>query len=245
MWPPNPPPVIMSNVLEVEGLGVRFGRKQVLANVTVAVPAGDTLAVIGPNGSGKTVFFQALIGVVPSEGRIRWAEGTRIGYVPQKLDLERDLPVSGLDFLTAKAVVSKTPREEVRRALELVKLAPEMGAQPIGTLSGGQFQRLLLAFALMGRPTVLLFDEPTAGVDEPGEEDLYSTIRRLQEEEHLTVLLISHELSVVYRYATTVLCLFRGQRSFVGPPLEILTTQRLQEVYGAPVRYHEHGNHLA
>jgi zinc transport system ATP-binding protein len=235
----------MSNALEVEGLGVRFGRKQVLANVTVAVPAGDTLAVIGPNGSGKTVFFQALIGVVPSEGRIRWAEGTRIGYVPQKLDLERDLPVSGLDFLTAKAVVSKTPREEVRRALELVKLAPEMGAQPIGTLSGGQFQRLLLAFALMGRPTVLLFDEPTAGVDEPGEEDLYSTIRRLQEEEHLTVLLISHELSVVYRYATTVLCLFRGQRSFVGPPLEILTTQRLQEVYGAPVRYHEHGNHLA
>lgn len=236
---------VASPVLEVRGLTVAFGSTRVIDDLSVSVLDGESLAIIGPTGSGKTVLFRALIGALPYTGEIRWAPGARIGYVPQKLDLERDLPVSGLDFLTAKAVVSKTPREEVRRALELVKLAPEMGAQPIGTLSGGQFQRLLLAFALMGRPTVLLFDEPTAGVDEPGEEDLYSTIRRLQEEEHLTVLLISHELSIVYRYATTVLCLFRGQRSFVGPPLEILTTQRLQEVYGAPVRYHEHGNHLA
>jgi zinc transport system ATP-binding protein len=123
-------------------------------------------------------------------------------------------------------------------------IAPTLVRQPIGTLSGGQFQRLLLAFALMGRPTVLLCDEPTAGVDEPGEERLYAMLYRLQVEERLTVLLISHELSLIYRYATMVLCLSLGQRPCAGPPLEVLTPERLQEVYGAPMRYHRHDGPL-
>ena len=105
--------------------------------------------------------------------------------------------------------------------------------EPIGTLSGGQFQRLLLAFALLGDPHVLLFDEPTAGVDEPGDERIYETIRRLKLEGGLTLLLISHELSLVYRYATNVLCLGRG-RAWFGPPIEILTPERLEALYGGP-----------
>jgi zinc transport system ATP-binding protein len=233
----------MPNVLEVSSLSVRFGSKTVLDDLSFAVPAGGTLAVIGPNGSGKTVLFKALIGAVPSEGTVRWAPGTRIGYVPQKLDLERDLPVSGRDFLRAKASVARATAADLARAMEIVRLAPETVAQPIGTLSGGQFQRLLLAFALMGRPSVLLFDEPTAGVDAPGEEGLYDTLERLQRTEGMTLLFISHELSLVYHRADTVLCLSPFRGACLGPPLEILTPERLQEAYGVPLKFHVADGH--
>ncbi len=229
----------MENALEVEGLTVSFGRTDVLRDLTFAVPAGSALAVIGPNGAGKTILFRALIGSVPHRGTIRWAPGTRIGYVPQKLDIERDLPLTGRDFLGAKAAVSGASAAEADRALGLVNLPGSTADAPIGTYSGGQFQRLLLAAALVGRPTVLLFDEPTSGVDEPGEERLYEMIRRVQANEGLTLLLISHELSVVYRYATNVLCLSR-ESPCMGPPEEILTPERIAQVYGAPLKYHRH-----
>jgi zinc transport system ATP-binding protein len=231
---------VSPNALEVEGLSVRFGNTTVLHDLSFSVPAGGSLAIIGPNGSGKTVLLKALIGAVPCQGTIRWAHGTRLGYVPQKLDIERDLPVTGYDFLRAKTALSGAPPDELPRLLGLVGLRPESAAQPIGTLSGGQFQRLLLAFALMGRPTVLLFDEPTAGVDEPGEEGLYAMVHRLQEQDRLSLLLVSHELSLVYRYAASVLCLSRSGPACVGAPLEILTPERLQEVYGSPLGFHVH-----
>lgn len=229
----------MANALEVEGLSVSFGRTVVLRDLSFIVPEGSSLAIIGPNGSGKTVLFKALIGAVPYGGAIRWAAGTRIGYVPQQLDIERDLPLTGSDFLRAEAHVMRVLKEEVRRVLDLVGLGADLAAKPIGTLSGGQFQRLLLAFALMGSPNVLLFDEPTAGVDQPGEEAVYAMLRRVQEATGLSVLLISHELSLVYRYATHVLCLGRGTMWY-GPPVEILTPERLQEAYGTPMRFHLH-----
>jgi zinc transport system ATP-binding protein len=230
----------MPNALELDRLGIWLGGNQILADLSLEVPVGATLAIIGPNGSGKTILFKALIGALPHSGEIRWAPGTRIGYVPQKLDLERDLPITGMDFLRARARVGGADDSQVRRAMDLVNLGPKLAGQPIGTLSGGQFQRLLLAFALMGRPTVLLCDEPTAGVDEPGEERLYATLHRLQREEHFTLLLISHELSLIYRYATAVLCLSLGKGVCLGPPLEVLTPERLQEVYGVPMLYHRH-----
>jgi zinc transport system ATP-binding protein len=229
----------MEHALEVEKLSVRLGGTEVLRELSFSVRSGSALAVIGPNGAGKTVLFRALIGALPHGGVVRWAPGTRIGYVPQKLDIERDLPVTGRDFLRAKAHVSGAPGADLARALELVNLPPSAADLSIGAFSGGQFQRLLLASALMGKPTVLLFDEPTAGVDEPGEERLYEMIHRLQETERLTLLLISHELSVVYRYATNVLCLSREEPCF-GPPEEILTPERIEQVYGTPLKYHHH-----
>jgi zinc transport system ATP-binding protein len=229
----------VTNALEVEGLSVHLDGKEILRDLSFTVEEGSALAVIGPNGAGKTVLFRALIGSLPHRGTIRWAAGSRIGYVPQKLDIERDLPVTGRDFLRAKADVSGASADDAGRVLELVNLPRGVADQSMSTLSGGQFQRLLLAFALMGRPTVLLFDEPTAGVDEPGEERLYEMIHRVQETERLTLLLISHELSVVYRYATNVLCLSREPPCF-GPPEEILTPERIEQVYGAPLKYHHH-----
>ena len=227
------------NALEVSHLAISFGGLPVIDDLSFTVAAEESLAIIGPTGSGKTVLFRALLGAVPYRGEIRWAAGARIGYVPQKLDIERDLPITGYDFLLAKARVGRAPRDEIRRVLDLVNLTEDSMRKPIGTLSGGQFQRLLLAFALLGEPTVLLFDEPTAGIDEPGEERLYERINRLKAERHLTLLLISHELSLVYRYATRVLCLGRG-RSYIGPPAEVLTPQNLEALYGSPMKYHVH-----
>lgn len=229
----------MPSVLEVSGLTIAFGDLRVIDDLSFTVQDGESLAIIGPSGSGKTVLFRALIGAVPHRGTIRWAPDARIGYVPQKLDIERDLPLTGTDLLRAKAHVGRVALDDIARALQLVNLGTDIVGAPIGTLSGGQFQRLLLACAFLGRPSVLLFDEPTAGVDAPGEEMLYETIHRVQQQQRLTLLLISHDLSLVYRHATTVLCLGRG-RAWLGPPSEVLTPGRLEELYGGPMTYHFH-----
>jgi zinc transport system ATP-binding protein len=225
--------------LEVENLSVHFGAFEVFRGLSFTVPRGSSMAVIGPNGSGKTVLCKALIGSVQSKGQIRWAPNTRLGYVPQKLDIERDLPVSGHDLLQAKAAVSRSTREAIETALAQVEFDSMALSVPIGAMSGGQFQRLLLAFALIGEPNVLLLDEPAAGIDEPGQEKLNTMIQRLQEEKGVTVLLISHDLSVVYKYATTVLCLSKTHTWF-GAPQEVLNPEMLQQLYGAPTHFHIH-----
>ncbi len=226
-------------VLEVRDLAIRFGRTEIFKGLSFSVCRGAALAIIGPNGSGKTVLLRALIGALPYEGRLRWAPGVRIGYVPQKLDIARDAPITGFDFLRARAALSTVPGPGMDETLAAVGLSADAARRPIGALSGGQFQRLLVAFALAGAPNVLLLDEPTAGVDEPGQERLNELIHRVQADRGLTVLLISHDLSVVYRYATEVLCLGR-ERHWYGPPKDVLTPERLHEIYGAPMAFHIH-----
>jgi zinc transport system ATP-binding protein len=168
------------NVLEVNDLAIRFGRTTVFRRLSFTVPSGAALAIVGPNGSGKTVLLRALIGAIPFEGTVHWASGVRLGYVPQKLDIARDAPITGFDFLRARAALLRTSNATAFQMLTTVGLPLTAGAQPIGALSGGQFQRLLVAFALVGGPNVLLLDEPTAGVDEPGQERLNELIHRLQ-----------------------------------------------------------------
>ena len=224
--------------LEVEHLSVRLGDAEVIRDLSFTVPQGTSLAVIGPNGSGKTVLFRALIGAVPHTGTVRWAAGTRIGYVPQRLDLERNLPVTGDDLLRARARLSAATHGDIDRGLTRVGLVPDILRKPIGALSGGQFQRLLMALALLGDPTVLLLDEPTAGIDEPGQERVTETVRRLQDD-GVTVLMISHELNVVYRFADKVLCLTRAN-AYCGAPRQVLTPELLEQIYGEPVAFHVH-----
>ena len=229
----------MDHVLEVDHLSIRFGKTEVLSDLSFNVAKGSSLAVIGPNGAGKTVLFQALIGSLPFEGTIRWAPNVGIGYVPQKLDLERDVPITGMDFLQARSRRAQGSDPEISRVLDLVGVSREASESVIGTLSGGQFQRLLVAFALLGNPSVLLLDEPTAGIDEPGQKRLNELLCGLQEARSLSVLFISHELSMVSQYATNVLCLGH-QRMCWGPPRKILTPDVLREIYGMPVDQHVH-----
>jgi zinc transport system ATP-binding protein len=232
---------LASSVLDVAHLTVRFGDLVAVHDVTFSVPAGASVAVIGPNGSGKTALFRALIGAIPYDGTIRWAPAARVGYVPQKLDLQRDVPVTGVDFLRARTALLRQTDTDRDEALALTGLSLDVCRRPIGTLSGGQFQRLLISFALIGRPNILLLDEPTSGVDESGQDHLNALVRRLQQERNLTVLLISHDLSVVYRYATMVVCL-GGKHVMVGPPSAVLTEGAIRDAYGTEVAFHAHGH---
>ena len=229
-------------VLEVEGLGVSFGAHEVFRDLSFAVARGTSLAVIGPNGSGKSVLFRALIGAQKYEGTVRWAPDVRIGYVPQKLDIERDLPLTGRDFLRAKATVAKAGKGAIARALERVGIQQDVIDRPIGAMSGGQFQRLLVAFALVGDPNVLMLDEPAAGVDAPGQELLAEMLHGLRESQSVTIMVISHDLSVVFRHASNVICLAHGLRC-IGAPREVLTPSTLNELYGTEVGFHVH-DHL-
>ena len=229
----------MDPILKVDKLAVRFETTRVLNDLSFSVNRGELLAIIGPNGAGKTVLLRTLVGSIPFSGTVEWAPGTRIGYVPQKLDLDRDIPITGFDFLQARVALAKNRALSIPSVLTQVGLASEVARRPIGYLSGGQFQRVLIAFALVSDPNVLLLDEPTAGVDEPGEERINELVHRLQQSQGLTVLFISHELSIVDRYATNVLCIGHGRPRF-GPPRTLLTPESLRDLYGAEVKIHVH-----
>lgn len=226
-------------MLSVENLSVQLDGIEILRHLSFAVARGSSVAIVGPNGSGKTVLLRALIGAIPHEGTVRWAEGTRIGYVPQKLDLERDAPITAGDLLQSRARVARVPSTAIEPSLARAGLSARVLPLLIGALSGGQFQRLLMASALLGDPTLLLLDELTAGVDLPGQERLNTTLDRLRVERGVTVLLISHDLSVVYRYATHVLCLTREHTCF-GVAREALTAELLAEAYGEPIAFFRH-----
>ncbi len=228
----------MGTILSVTNLTVTFGQRSVIKNLSFELHAGEALAVLGPNGAGKTVLLRALLRLLPYEGHIQWAEGTRIGYVPQKIAADRQLPLLISDLLEAKAHFLKLPNAEIGRVATAVGLAPELLNSSVGILSGGQFQKALIAFALLGRPNVLLVDEPTASLDELTEERIYELLHRLQED-GMTVVLVSHDLTVVYRNATTVLCLNKTGVCF-GAPKEVLTPEALEALYSAPPKYYQH-----
>ena len=231
-------------LLSVSGLDITFGSRQVIHDLNFEVHERDCMAIIGPNGAGKTVLLKALLHLIPCRGEIRWSHEARLGYVPQKIAADRQLPLSARDLLAAKSRFLRLPSTELEEIAVDLGLTNELLSSNIGTLSGGQFQKVLIAFALLGRPNVLLFDEPTASLDELTEERIYELLHSLQKDRGMTILLVSHDLSIVYRNANLVLCLSKG-KPCMGPPKEILTPAMLQELYAAPSQYyghvHEHG----
>jgi zinc transport system ATP-binding protein len=228
-------------ILSVVNLNVSFGTRAVIRNLSFALCAGDCLAVIGPNGAGKTVLLKALLRLIPYQGEIQWSPEARVGYVPQKVVADRQVPLKAQDLLLAKTRVLKLSSSEMLSVSSEVGLTPELLDTPIGSLSGGQFQKILIAFALLGRPNALLFDEPTASLDELAEERVYELLHSLQTQRRITLVLVSHELSLVYRYATTVLCL-SGANPCMGTPKEILTPAMLEELYGTVPKYYPHAH---
>lgn len=233
-------------ILEVKNLRVVYGREEILRDVSFYLNQGETLAVLGPNGSGKTTLFKAILGVIPYEGEVSIGKDIRIGYVPQKLDIERDLPITVEEFLfLKKGIVGKHPQHlthTIKEALDFVHLPASFAKKKFSDLSSGELQRVMISWALIDHPDLLLFDEPTASVDIVGQETIYDLLDSLREQEKFTLLLISHDLTVVYRYATKVICLNKTQVCF-GTPREVLTTEELRKLYGEPKFYtHTHNS---
>ena len=236
-------------ILKVENLAIGFDGTSILENVSFELDRGESLSVIGPNGAGKTAFLRALLGALPYQGKVTWAKDARIGYVPQKIDADRHLPVTFRNLLAAKMNVLgqnpksriQNPESEIKEIIQTVGLTEKILNTPVGHLSGGEFQRALIGFALLGKPNVLLLDEPTASIDVAGEEQVYELLHRLQDEFKFTVIVVSHDLSFVYRYATKVLCLNKAAICF-GTPEEALTPEALEQLYG-PHKYYHHFHH--
>lgn len=235
-------------ILKVENLGVSFGRDQILNDLDFVVNQGDVLAIVGPNGAGKSVLFKALLGLVPYSGNIEWVKNLKISYVPQKLAIDRELPLSVEEFLKFK---KKDINDIVDTLQSLGILATKdkhhseyhiqehILKQRLGWLSGGQLQRVLIGWALLDNPDVLLFDEPTAGIDIGGEETIYHLLKKLHKERGMTILLISHDLNVVYKYANNVMCLNKKMVCY-GSPASVLDPESLAKLYGGEAGFYKH-----
>jgi zinc transport system ATP-binding protein len=232
----------MSAILTVKNLKVDFGDQNVLHELSFTLDKGENLAVIGPNGSGKTVLLRALLGSIAHEGEITWARGMRIGYVPQKIEADRHLPINLKNLLLAKAHVLRMKKSEIKAVTEAAGVTEKVLKTPIGHLSGGQFQRALIAFALLGHPDVMILDEPTASIDQAGETEIYELTHELQDKYGITVILVTHDLHFVNHYATKVLCVNRTGLCY-GTPEEALTPEILHKLYGEQHKFYHHIHH--
>ena len=215
-------------VLKVSNLGVRLQNQVILENVSFKVRKGTSLAVLGPNGAGKTVLFKALLNLVPYTGKVEWEGKVKIGYVPQNIAVS-DIPISVKEFL------SFTKGSDVKSCLDAVKLDVEdVAEKKLGILSGGQLRRVLIAWALVDSPNVLLFDEPTAGVDMGSEEPIFVMLNELKKINQLTILLITHEVHIVNEYSDNLLALNRCV-TFFGASKEIMDPSIQRALYGEMV----------
>jgi len=249
--PATPPVVVTRN------LNVRLGGRRVLQDVCLEIPAGRMVALIGPNGAGKTTLLRTLLGLVAPESgtfellghpQVRKAL-PHIGYVPQRLALDAGLALNVREFLALRR--PKTRNWFWRRSrnldLDLPAIATDLAVpalldKPLCALSGGQLQRVLITFSLLDQPRLLFLDEPTEGVDAPGERTFYEIISDIHRRLGLTVILVSHDLSMVHRHASWVIAL-NGRVCCEGAPDDIIREEALREAYGLHVTSYHHHHH--
>ncbi|RYH09518.1 metal ABC transporter ATP-binding protein [Tropicimonas sp. IMCC6043] len=217
-----------SPLIEATGLVVRRGGNVALQEVDFTISRGEIVTIVGPNGSGKSTLLRTLIGAIrPSAGHIRRAPGLRIGYVPQSLHIEPGLPLSVARFL---ALPRPQPADRIAEALNRAGL-PDLHDRRMTELSGGQFQRVLLARALLERPDILMLDEPTQGLDQRGSADFYRQIEEVRSELGCAVVMVSHELHVVMSASDRVICL-NGHVCCSGAPDVVATAPEYRALFG-------------
>lgn len=238
---PDRPLVTLTN------LHVTLGSVAILRGLNAEISRGKITALIGLNGAGKTTLLRALLNEVPVTGTIQFHCGhdhrqrypTHIGYVPQRLQFDPNLPVTVSELLGL--ALRRRPiflglgaklRRQISTLLRDVQ-AEHLAASPVGSLSGGELQRVLLALAMYPPPELLLLDEPAAGIDFQHQGEFYRLIARLNEQTGVTVVLVSHDLSVVSQVAHHVLCLNDGRIQCAGAPAQVLTGEMVQRIFGA------------
>ncbi|MEZ5755749.1 MAG: metal ABC transporter ATP-binding protein [Paracoccaceae bacterium] len=218
----------MSGLIGAEHLSVRLGGQAILTDVSLSVQPGEIVTILGPNGSGKSTLLRSLLGIVPAAaGRVTRRAGLVIGYVPQRLAIDRTLPMTVRRFLSLPRRVAD---RDAATALERVGV-PEVAGRQMADLSGGQFQRVLLARALLARPQLLILDEPTQGLDQPGEAAFYRLIEDVRRETGVAVLMVSHDLHVVMAASDRVICL-NGHICCEGTPRVVSTAPEYRALFG-------------
>jgi zinc/manganese transport system ATP-binding protein len=242
--------------LELSGAGVRLGARQVLADVDLTVDSGEFLAVLGPNGAGKSTLMRAILGLVPLAqgtatvlGQSPAQARSRIGYLPQRHGFDRSLRIRGVDVvqlgldgtrwglpLPVTRSARARRRAERGRVEEVIGLVGATGyaRRPIGELSGGEQQRLLIAQALVRRPEMLILDEPLDGLDIPNQVAVAALLKQISTAEGVAVLLVAHDVNPLLGHVDRVLYLAAGH-ALAGQVDEVITAENLSRLYGAPI----------
>ncbi|MDG1169906.1 MAG: metal ABC transporter ATP-binding protein [Sulfitobacter sp.] len=216
------------SLIEARRLTLGYGGSAVLRDVSFAIERGEIVTIVGPNGSGKSSLLRALIGALPpASGKVTRSKGLRIGYVPQKLLIDATLPLTAERFLN---LPRRQTRADVSAALSRAGVSDLAKAQ-MASLSGGQFQRVLLARALLSKPDILILDEATQGLDQPGAAAFYRQIQEVRQEMGLAVLMVSHDLHVVMAASDRVLCL-NGHICCEGSPEVVADAPEYRALFG-------------
>ena len=215
-------------LLVATGLDVSYGSARILHGVSLSLTKGEIVTIVGPNGSGKSTLLRVLIGALkPDKGAVIRAAGLKIGYVPQRLHIDPTLPMTVRRFLDLPVRVGQP---EAVAALDRAGVPGVIGQQMAG-LSGGQFQRVLLARAILTSPDVLMLDEPTQGLDQPGSASFYRQIEEVRNRLGCAVLMVSHELHVVMSASDRVICL-NGHVCCEGTPEVVSAAPAYRELFG-------------
>ena len=218
-------------LIETSDMSVSYGVAPVLEHVDFEISAGEILTVVGPNGSGKSTLIRALLGVVPpSSGYVLRRDGLRIGYVPQRLKIDETLPLTVGRFLALPHHGAPEAPASVADVMDWVGVAGLENRQ-MAALSGGQFQRVMLAWALLGEPEILILDEPTQGLDQQGVAVFYKLIEEVRRKSGCAVLLVSHDLHVVMSASDRVICL-NGHVCCEGSPQVVLEAPEYRALFG-------------
>ena len=230
-------------LLNVNKLNVKINHEKIIDDLSFQVKKNDFLTILGPNGAGKSTLLRALIGKIPFEGKILFKEGLKISFLPERLSRRKfkEIPITVWDFFSFK----KVSEEEALKMLKMVEMEKPtkcLRKNP-GNLSSGQFQKVLIAWSLIRKPDILLFDEPTIGIDIGSKETIYSLLEKFRKDWQISILMVTHDLNVVYSYSNKVLCLYKKANCF-GKPEEILTPQKLQELYKSPIKFYKHSHKL-
>jgi len=253
----------LNPVIDIHGLSFSYGSVPTLSGIDLQVTEGEFLGIVGPNAGGKSTLLKLILGLLkPQSGRIEvlgrtpCAASRLLGYVPQYPSFPRDFPISveqvvqlGRLGLAGKGAqrdgkrhalwpgrVSSADREAVRRALTEVE-AGDIAKRQIGSLSGGQLQRVLLARALAGEPRILILDEPTANIDQRMEGEIFDLLEALNA--RLTILVVSHDVAFISRYVGRVACI---NRTLVCHNTDAIDGNVIQDLYGEPVRMIAHSH---
>ena len=232
------------SLIETRGLSLRYAAQTILHDVDFAIDRGEIVTIVGPNGSGKSSLLRALIGALrPAAGTVTRAPALRIGYVPQKLQIDSTLPLTVQRFLN---LPERRKPEAISAALARAGVL-EIAARQMADLSGGQFQRVLLARALLGEPDILILDEATQGLDQPGAAAFYRQIEEVRTATGVAVLMVSHDLHVVMAASDRVLCL-NGHVCCEGTPEVVADAPEYRALFGtgtqgALAMYRHHHDH--
>ncbi|OHD15707.1 MAG: ABC transporter ATP-binding protein [Spirochaetes bacterium GWD1_27_9] len=229
---------------KIVDFNVVYGKNHILKDINLHLHCGNLTAIIGPNGAGKTTLLKAILGQVRHTGQLKFvnpednnAANPTIGYVPQKLNFDAGTPVSVMDLFSSSLTNfpvwlrhKKKSRETAIESLTKVKAEHLINCK-LGDLSGGELQRVLLALALNPIPDILLLDEPVSGIDERGLTLFYKLVSDLRLNYDLTIVLISHDLELVAKYANRIVLLNKEIKAY-GNAIEVYNTEEFKEIFG-------------